>query len=181
MKKGLFYGFILLAILVLGFSLFYLKDSSEMANKVKEKNSEETELNLNETKIHKAAAATVGKSPDEEKQPVEGKFESNAEFNRITQSAELNLEALIELAEKEVEMKKEGNMDLSIITIKYKTILKEKEKESDGQFKIFLDKLESDRLENGLPASLEEEYKREYEQKKLDRLFRLKEAIQKLV
>ncbi|MDQ1000433.1 hypothetical protein QFZ28_000833 [Neobacillus niacini] len=78
-------------------------------------------------------------------------------------------------------MKKEGNMDLSIIPIKYEAILKEKEKEADSQFQIFLDKLESDMLENNLPASMEEEYKRVYEQKKLDRLLRLKEEIKKLV
>jgi hypothetical protein len=193
MKKGLLFGCTLAALLVLVFSLLNSKESFQMAGKEMGKSVVEKEQNLKETKVQEATtakvesrvhhSATVNAETEsyEEKTLVEDKFESKAEFNRITQEAEVTLTALLETAKKEVKVKKEGNMDLSIIPIKYEAILKEKEKEADSQFKIFLDKLESDMLENNLPASMEEEYKREYEQKKLDRLLRLKEEIKKLV
>jgi tRNA U34 5-carboxymethylaminomethyl modifying enzyme MnmG/GidA len=193
MKRRLVFGIGLVAILILVFSLFYSKGSNDTANRLIGKRVEEKEPILNGTKIQKATAAS-GESKlqnvtavngemetKEEEKLVEIRLESKAEFDRILREAEVNLAALLELAKKEVEVKKEGNMDLTIIPMKYETILKEKEKETDSQFKIFLDKLESDMLENNLPPSLEEEYKREYGQKKLDRLFRLKEEIKKLV
>jgi hypothetical protein len=193
MKKGLLFGCTLAALLVLVFSLLNSKESFQMAGKEMGKSVVEKEQNLKETKVQKATTAKVESrvqnsatvnaetESNEEKTLVEDKFDSKAEFNRITQEAEVNVTALLETAKQEVKVKKEGNMDLSIIPIKYEAILKEKEKEADSQFKIFLDKLVSDMLENNLPASMEEEYKREYEQKKLDRLLRLKEEIKKHV
>ncbi len=192
MRKGLLFGFTLAALLVLVFSLLNSKESIQMADKEMGKSVVEKEQNLIEKKVQTVTTAKVETKvqnstnvnaeteSNEKKTLVEDKFDSKAEFNRITQEAEVNLTALLDTAKKEVKVKKEGNMDLSIIPIKYEAILKEKEKEVDSQFKVFLERLELDMHENNLPASMEEEYKREYEQKKLDRLLKLKEEMKKL-
>jgi hypothetical protein len=190
MKKGLLFGFILAVLLLLVFTLLNSNESFQMVGKEAGKSVVEKEQNLKEKKVQKVTTPKVetrvqnsttinGETEsNEEKKLVE---ESKAEFNRITQEAEENVTALLGTAKKEVKVKKEDNMDLSIIPIKYEAILKEKEKEADSQFKVFLERLELDMHENNLPASMEEEYKREYKQKKLDRLLRLKEEINKLV
>ncbi|WP_066047324.1 hypothetical protein [Robertmurraya korlensis] len=190
MKKGLLFGFILAVLLLLVFTLLNSNESFQMVGKEAGKSVVEKEQNLKEKKVQKVTTPKVetrvqnsttinGETEsNEEKKLVE---ESKAEFNRITQEAEENVTALLGTAKKEVKVKKEDNMDLSIIPIKYEAILKEKEKEADSQFKVFLERLELDMHENNLPASMDEEYKREYKQKKLDRLLRLKEEINKLV